>query len=53
MKEIKAFFVVNAKEFMRDRMALILVLALPIAFVGFFGLIFNGGMTPGPCNWAS
>jgi ABC-2 type transport system permease protein len=43
MKEIKAFFVVNAKEFMRDPMALILVLALPIAFASFFGLIFDGG----------
>jgi ABC-2 type transport system permease protein len=42
MKEIKAFFVVNAKEFLRDRMSVILVLLLPVGFVSFFGLIFGG-----------
>jgi ABC-2 type transport system permease protein len=43
MKEITALFIVNAKEFLRDRMSVILVLLMPVAFASFFGLIFGGG----------
>ena len=42
MKEIVALFVVNAKEFLRDRMSVILVLLMPVAFASFFGMIFSG-----------
>ena len=43
MKEIRALYLVNAKEFLREPMAVILMLLLPVALVVFFGLIFNGG----------
>jgi ABC-2 type transport system permease protein len=43
MKEIKALYLANAREFMRDRMTVFLVLLLPVALAVFFGLIFGGG----------
>ena len=43
MKEITALYLANAREFLRDRMAVFLVLLLPVAFAVFFGLIFGGG----------
>jgi ABC-2 type transport system permease protein len=43
MKEIKTLYLVNAKEFLRDRMAVFLVLLLPIALAAFFGMMFDGG----------
>jgi len=41
--EIKALYLANAREFLRDRMAMFLVLLLPVALAAFFGLIFGGG----------
>ena len=43
MKTIKALYLASAKEFMRDRMSVILVLLLPVILAVFFGLIFSGG----------
>ncbi len=43
MKEIKALYLTNAREFLRDRMTVFLVLLLPVAFAVFFGLIFGSG----------
>jgi len=43
MKEVKALYLANAREFMRDRMTVFLVLLLPVALAVFFGLIFGGG----------
>jgi ABC-2 type transport system permease protein len=47
MKAIKttvgALYLANAREFLRDRLAMFLVLLLPVAFAVFFGLIFSGG----------
>ena len=42
MREIKALYLANAREFLRDRMAMFLVLLLPVALAAFFGLIFGG-----------
>jgi ABC-2 type transport system permease protein len=43
MKEIKALYLANAREFMREPMATFLVLLLPVVLAAFFGLIFSGG----------
>ena len=43
MREIKALYLANAREFMREPMATFLVLLLPIVLAAFFGLIFSGG----------
>jgi ABC-2 type transport system permease protein len=43
MKGIAALYTANAKEFLRDRTAVVLILLLPIALVVFFGLVFDGG----------
>lgn len=43
MREIKALYLANAREFLRDRMTMFLVLLLPVALAVFFGLIFGGG----------
>lgn len=43
MKEIKALYSTNAREFLRDLGPVFLVLLLPVAFASFFGLIFDGG----------
>ena len=42
MKEIKALYLANAREFLRERMALFLVLLLPVVLAVFFGLVFSG-----------
>ena len=42
MKELLALYLVNAKEFLRDRTPVILVLVLPVLLAIFFGLIFGG-----------
>jgi ABC-2 type transport system permease protein len=42
MKGIKALYLANAREFLRDRMTVFLVLLLPVALAVFFGLIFGG-----------
>lgn len=44
MKEIKALYVMAAKEFMRDKMSMILVFMLPVVLIGFFGLVFEEGI---------
>jgi ABC-2 type transport system permease protein len=36
-------FLVNAREFLRDRLSVLLVLLLPVAFAAFLGLIFSEG----------
>jgi len=43
MKQFMALYMVNAKEFLRDRVGVFLVLLLPVVFAVFFGLIFGGG----------
>jgi ABC-2 type transport system permease protein len=42
MREIKALYLANAREFMREPMATFLVLLLPVVLAAFFGLIFSG-----------
>ena len=48
MKNIKwldtlwVLYLTNAREFLRDRMTLFLVVLLPVALAVFFGLIFGG-----------
>jgi len=41
-KSIGALFLANAREFIRDRMTMFLVVLLPVALAVFFGLIFGG-----------
>jgi len=43
VKEVSALYLANAREFLRDRVAVFFVLLLPVAFALFFGLIFSGG----------
>jgi ABC-2 type transport system permease protein len=43
MKTIRALYLASAFEFLRDKMAVILVMLLPITLVVFFGLVFDGG----------
>ena len=43
MKEMKAIYLANARGFLRDRMAVIVLLLMPVTMVVFFGLIFGGG----------
>ncbi|NIS81756.1 MAG: ABC transporter permease [Anaerolineales bacterium] len=43
MKQIVALYLAQAREFLRDRSALLFVLLLPVAFGVFFGLIFSEG----------
>lgn len=43
MKQIVALYLASAREFLRDRMAFLIVLLLPVALAGFFGLVFDGG----------
>ena len=42
MKSISALYLAQARQFLRDRMALIFVLLLPVGFGVFFGVIFSG-----------
>jgi ABC-2 type transport system permease protein len=43
MKPIVALYLAQARQFLRDRMSLLFVLLLPVAFAVFFGLVFSGG----------
>ncbi len=45
IKSLWALYLANAREFLRDRFTLFLVLLLPVALAVFFGLIFGGGDT--------
>ena len=38
-----ALYLANAREFLRDRMTVFLVMLLPVALAVFFGMIFGGG----------
>ena len=44
MIQTRALYVTSAREFLRDRMAVILVFASPVTFSVFFGLVFNSGV---------
>jgi len=43
MIQMRALYMTNAREFLRDKMAVILIFALPVTLVVFFGLIFDSG----------
>jgi ABC-2 type transport system permease protein len=43
MKAISALYLAQAREFLRDRSAVLFVLLLPVAFGVFFGLVFSEG----------
>lgn len=43
MIQMRALYVTNAREFLRDKMSVLLVLALPVTLAVFFGLIFDSG----------
>ncbi|MCJ7823725.1 MAG: ABC transporter permease [Anaerolineales bacterium] len=43
MKSIYALYLSQARQFMRDRTALLFVVLLPVTFGVFFGVIFSGG----------
>ncbi len=43
MKAITALYIAQAREFLRDRSAVLFVLLLPVAFGVFFGLVFSEG----------
>jgi ABC-2 type transport system permease protein len=45
VKGLWALYLTNAREFLRDRITVFLVLLLPVAMAVFFGLIFSGGDT--------
>ncbi len=42
MKAVRALYTAQAREFLRDRTAVLFILLLPVAFGVFFGLIFSG-----------
>lgn len=43
MKAILALYKAQAREFLRDKSAVLFILTLPVVFGAFFGLIFSGG----------
>jgi len=43
MKSISALYLAQARHFLRDRMALLFVVLLPVGFGMFFGIMFSGG----------
>ena len=43
MKAVKALYLAQAREFLRDRTSVLFVLLLPVAFGVFFGLVFSEG----------
>ena len=48
MKTIKALYLANAREFLRDRTSLFIIMLMPVALAVFFGVIFgsfDGGFT--------
>ncbi len=42
MRTVMALYTANAREFMRDRMASLFTILIPIIFASFFGAIFSG-----------
>jgi ABC-2 type transport system permease protein len=42
MKAVRSLYLAQAREFLRERTAVLFVLLLPVAFGVFFGLIFSG-----------
>ena len=47
MKQIRALYLTNAREFLRVPLVIILVVVLPLVLVLFFGMLFDGGDDPG------
>lgn len=45
MKRFAAVYLATARQFLRDRMAILFTVLLPLALAGFFGLIFAGDET--------
>lgn len=43
MKALSALYIATAREFLRDRMAILLTTLLPLLMAGFFGLVFSKG----------
>lgn len=43
MKAFTALYLANAREFVRDRLAVVITIIMPLAFAGFFGMIFGQG----------
>ncbi|HYG60631.1 MAG TPA: ABC transporter permease [Symbiobacteriaceae bacterium] len=43
MKAFSALYAATAREFLRDKMAILFTLLLPLIMAAFFGLIFRGG----------
>ena len=43
MIQMRALYVTNAREFLRDKMGVLMVLALPSTLAVFFGLLFDNG----------
>ena len=53
MQALLALTVANIRSYTRDRAALFWTLAFPLIFIFMFGLIFQGGTTPGlNIGWA-
>ena len=42
MKAFGSLYLAQARQFLRDRMTLFIVLLLPVGFAAFFGLVFSG-----------
>lgn len=42
MRSVIALYIANAKEFIRDRMASLFTILIPVLFAAFFGAIFSG-----------
>jgi ABC-2 type transport system permease protein len=43
MSAFTALYLANAREFARDRLAMVITIIMPLLFAGFFGMIFGGG----------
>lgn len=43
MKQIRSLYLAQARQFLRDRTAVLFVLLIPVVFGVFFGLVFSGG----------
>lgn len=43
MRALTALYLANAREFVRDKLAMVITIIMPLLFAGFFGLIFGGG----------
>ncbi|MCL4464862.1 MAG: ABC transporter permease [Chloroflexi bacterium] len=47
MNALRALYVANGREFLRERINWITTILMPLFFAGFFGLIFSGTELPG------